>query len=837
MTPHQPAPVEQPGTSSLKAEGIAIAVRSQQQEAFWALDRLQSNPSALNIAVRWRLEGVISPALVERAFQHIVARHEVLRTGFDDSGGTPVQRILPTVAFRLAVVDLSLRSEADRMEKWKAISENEAHTTFNLNEPPLLRATLVTFDERTSMLLVTAHHTVCDGWSVGVLSRDFGLTYDALQRDSAPALPPLQIQYADFAMWQRECLAEGDWTADREYWGRKLAGVTRFVVPPDGTASAPPHSSAPIISILLARNLTDPAQLLAKTQRCSFFSLALATLLTLLHRMTGETDIIVGTQVAGRDEVELEELIGVFINTLPLRANLSGNPSFLGLLEQVQGVVSEALVHQHIPAADLAKLLKPSPEVGAGPLAVNFIFQRSFIANERYGGFSLVDMPSVTPGALYDLNFFMVERPEGWRASCEYNGDLYTPATIESILRRFQTLLGSVTIDPDRSLADLPLLIADDKPEKATRQQRPEIISGVPRHAPHMPGSLTREDAEQALAKIWCDLFSIEPIDPDANFFDLGGHSLLAARMLARVESQFGKRLGFATLIDAPTLRGFAANLAPSATTGFAPDVRPIHRGGSGTPILAVNYSILFNALSGQLAPDYPFTTFQLPGFDDREHLATPSFDEIVQSFMESFNREHPDGPIVILGFCGSAPIAFEAARRLREQNREVSLLVLIGSWAPGYVAGLPWRRAVLAELAYRIDKHRIFLKKLLTGRLPLRDYLLGLGVVQNLRLRISRWLYQHKFTAEMPLEALDKAYPPYLKRITGNYRPKPYDGPMLVLRATEEPSSRFLDPAGGWGELARGPLEIQTVVGDHLSIFQGEGVIAIAEYIRARVK
>jgi thioesterase domain-containing protein/acyl carrier protein len=687
------------------------------------------------------------------------------------------------------------------------------------------------------MLLVTAHHTVCDGWSVGVLSREFGLTYDALQRDGAPALPPLQIQYADFAMWQRECLTEGNWTADREYWGRKLAGVKRFVIPPDRTGSLAGTASAPIISILLARSLTDPAQALAKTHRCSFFALALATLLTLLQRISGETDITVGTQVAGRDEVELEELIGVFINTLPLRADLSGNPTFLDLLEQVQGVVSEALVNQHIPAAELAKLLKTSPEFGASPLAVNFIFQRSFVTNDRYNSLSVIDMPSVTPGALYDLNFFMVERPEGWRASCEYNGDLYTPTTIESILRRFQTLLGSVTAGPDRRLADFPLFVSEDKPEKTAAQLLPKGAADASQQALQTSKTITRQDNERAMAEIWRDLLNIETIDPDANFFDLGGHSLLAARMLARVESQFGKRLGFATLVDAPTLRSFAATLSPSAISEFAPDVRELHRGGSATPILAVNYSILFNALSSRLAPDHPFITFQLPGFDDREHLPTPPFDEIVQSFVNAFNRERPEGPIVIVGFCGSAPIAFETARRLRQQNREVSLLVLIGSWAPGYVAGLSWHRAVLAELAYRAGKHRIFFTKLITGRLPLRDYLYGLGLIQNLRLRISRWLYQHKFSTEMPLEALDKAYPPYLKGITGHYRPLPYDGPMLILRATEEPTSRFLDPSGGWSGVALGGLDIRKVVGDHLSIFQGEGVIAIAEHIRAHVK
>ncbi len=838
MPPPNSTFVPQSTAGSPSAEGVATAPCSQQQEAFWALDRLQSNPSALNIAVRWRLEGVVIPALVERAFQHIIARHEVLRTGFDDSGGVPVQRIMPSVVFRLAVVDLSLRSEPGRTEKCDEIAVNEAHSGFNLDQPPLIRVVLVTLDERTSILLVTAHHTVCDGWSIGILSREFGLTYDALQRESPSPLPPLQIQYADFALWQRECLAQGDWTAARTYWERQLAGVKRFTLPPDRTAAPPTNSSAPIISILLARELTDPAQELAKSQRCSFFALTLATLFTLLHELSDQTDITVGTQIAGRDQIELEDVVGVFINTLPLRADLSGNPSFLDFLGQVQETVSEALIHQHIPADDLARLLKPNAEFAAGPpLAVNFIFQRSFITNQRYGSFSLVDMPSVTPGALYELNFFMVERPEGWRVSCEYNGDLYTAATIERILGCFRTLLEGAATDPDRRLADIPLLATEDGRSAGAVQPDPDRFPAERPQSDPTPNPVALQDVEQEIGAIWGDLLNIEHIDPDASFFDLGGHSLLAARMLARIEDRFGKRLSLAMLVDAQTVRSFARHLAPATASSFTPDVRPIQRGGSGTPILAINYNILFNALSGRLAPEHPFITFQLPGFDHREHLPAPPFDEIVKSFADAFNRERPTGPLVILGFCGSAPIAFEAARRLRNQGREVSLLVLIGSWAPGYTAGMPKHRAVLAELAYRIGRHRIFLTKLVTGRLPLRDYLYGLGVIQNFRLRVSRWLYQHKFTSKMPLEALDKAYPPYLRRITADYRPLPYDGPMLILRATEEPTSRFLDPSGGWRDFALGKVEVRTVVGDHLSIFQGEGVAAMADYIRAHIQ
>jgi len=830
------APITTPGPESGAGGGapIATAPCSQQQEAFWALDRLRSNPSALNIAVRWRLEGIVTPDLVERAFQQIIARHEVLRTALGESGGIPVQRIFPSAPFRLAVVDLSLRSEPSRTEKCDEIAANEARRPFNLAEPPLLRVTLVKLDERTSILLVTAHHTVCDGWSVGILSREFGLIYDALHREAPPQLHPLPIQYADFAQWQRECLECGEWKAAGEYWSKKLKGTKRFMVAPDRIESAVPHAHAAIASLLLPRSLTDRLQAVAKTQRCSFFSLAVAALTSLLHRLSGQTDITIGSQIAGRDQIELEGLIGVFINTLPLRCDLSNDPSFLDLLDQAQDTTTQALIHQYIPAEDLARLLKPGTEFGSGsPLPVNFIFQRSFIKNERHSGFSLIDIPSITPGALYDLNFFMVERPEGWRLSCEYNGDRYMPETVEGILRRLQTLFAGIATDPARRLSALP--ISTNGGAETPRSYQPNASSS-PRESQKSSTALVVDasQAESALASIWQDLLHLKHIDPNANFFELGGHSLLAARMLARVEERFGKRLGLASLVDAPTLKTFAAHLAPQPAPAFALDIRQIQRIGAGTPILAINYGLLFGPLAARLGPEHRFTAVQLPGFDGREHLPFPPFDEIVEAFIEAFARECPEGPIAILGFCGSSPIAYEVAQRMRKRGREISLLVLIGAWAPGYVAGLTRRQAILAEIAYRIGKHRIFLTKVITGRLSLRDYFYGLGIVQYLRLRIDRWLYQHRFSSEMPLEALDKAYPPYLRRISHGYRPQSYAGPMLIVRASEEPSSRFLDPSGGWQRLAEGPIEIRRVEGDHLSIFEGAGVAAMADHIRA---
>lgn len=437
---------------------------SAAQERFWVIEQMAPGNASLNIAVRWQLDGPVSVDRLEQAFRAIIARHEILRTTFHEVDGAPVQRVLTDAWPHVAVVDLTDVAAAQLDAEAAAVARHEAQTPFDLTAAPLLRATLLRLTANRSVLLVTMHHLACDGWSIGIIARELGLGYAALLDGMPLILPPLPVQYADYTLWQAEWIKAGGLQATAEYWKSHLAGMQRFEVRPDHPRPAMQTSNGHILSVLLPRALTEALQALARRQGATMFSAALAALSGLLHRYTAEAEITVGTQVAGREDADLEHLVGLFINTLVLRTDLSGNPTYTEHVGRVRDTVQDALANQHMPIEHIIAMLRPMRSLSRDPLiSVNFIFQRSFITNATYGDITLTDLPSVTSGALYDLNFFMVERPDGWRLSCEYNTDLFAEPTVAGLLEAFGRLLAEVVVDPDRPISDYVLTDAAER--------------------------------------------------------------------------------------------------------------------------------------------------------------------------------------------------------------------------------------------------------------------------------------------------------------------------------------------------------------------------------------
>jgi amino acid adenylation domain-containing protein len=434
------------------------------QHRFWALDKLEPRNPALNVAVRWRIEGDLPAHLIEKAFAQIVERHETLRTSFIDIDGEPFQVVQPEISLRVPSIDLTTWPEAEAFAECDRIARIEATRPFNLAFAHLIRVTHVRVRPDIAILLVTAHHAVCDGWSIGLLTREMGVVCAALQAGRRPDLPQLPITYGDYAIWQREVVAGGGFAPDMAYWSRALDGLEFFALPTDFPRKSVQLHAGAIESRLLDRELTDKLHAVARLNGCTLFMLMYAALVTLLHRYTGATDIAIGTQVAGRDQVETENLVGLFVNTLVLRLDTTGNPSFAALLGLARGVIAEALEHETMPLEKVIEGLTRKRYPGHNAVfSVNFIYQRSFIENTDYGTFRLIDLPSWSAGAMHDLNFFMVERPEGWRLSCEYNTSLYLQASIERLLRHFVNILSAVSADVTTPIAAIPILDADER--------------------------------------------------------------------------------------------------------------------------------------------------------------------------------------------------------------------------------------------------------------------------------------------------------------------------------------------------------------------------------------
>ncbi|MGI8990877.1 MAG: non-ribosomal peptide synthetase [Bryobacteraceae bacterium] len=442
-----------------EGEEVCAFPASLGQERFWFLDQIEKGNPAFNIAVRFALKGALDVAILERAFNELVSRHEILRTTFGMSDGHLTQWIRPAPAIATPVNDLRSLDQPERDEEANRLTVVEARKRFDLTSGPLLRASLLRLEDECYELMLTVHHIVADGWSIGVIANELGVIYEAFARHRKSPLPDLPIQYADFTVWRKEQLQDGSLDPDREYWKKQLENVAQFEVLPDKPRPPVQTSNGTILSLLLPKSLTNALKELGGRHGATLFMTALAVFKMLMHRYTGQDDIVIGSQIAGRNRVELEPLIGPFINTLVLRTDVSGYPAFPELLGRVRDMAADSVAHQEMPFELLVEELRPERDPSRNVIfQVNFIYQRDFIKPLEFSGLSLTAIPSKSPGAIYDLNFFMVERAEGWRLSCEYNTDLFEADSITRMLNHFRTLLEGVAENPQRRVSEFPLL-------------------------------------------------------------------------------------------------------------------------------------------------------------------------------------------------------------------------------------------------------------------------------------------------------------------------------------------------------------------------------------------
>ncbi|MDB6159875.1 MAG: thioester reductase [Gammaproteobacteria bacterium] len=1221
------APIVSDGSAEPHYQDFPCSVA---QERFWLLDRLEPGNPSYNVAVRWRLDGRISTELLESAWREIVVRHEVLRTRFLEIDGKPVQRVAARGTFKLVEIDLSSLPEAARSEEGDRIGLIEARAPFDLGSGPLIRVVLLRHSTSSAIILVTTHQIVSDGWSIGVMAREMGAIYQALATGAPPSLEPLAIQYGDYAQWQLEWMRQRGIETETAYWSRQLSGVAPFEVVADRPRPAVPTTNGAIASIVLPRELTNKVHALSVDSGVTLFAAAVATLCATLARYTGKSEIVIGTQVSDRDQVELEPMIGQFVNSLILRNDVRGDPRFTEFLERTSTTISEALEHRNIPIERLLGMVK----AGRGgsnspPVSVNFIFQRTFIEDRHYGDFALVDLPSLPAGAIYDLNFFMVERPDGWRFSCQFNTDQFEAATAKRLLGYFQAALESAVAAPARRISELrladpgeingllerlrgpsvtwpqertigeliatqakatpasvavvcgdrhltfaqlesesqraafalsaqgigpgtrvglqlprsiELLIAilgvwktgasyvaldvQDSPEQtqqlidssgaslvvtthgldaalkaargvvtslsgpapgsnptlprvethspaavwfstrdggspvaveishlalvnalsslqnrigstsadvflslaptvgsalpvelflplmhgarivlaiaeettpagrlqhlikqarvttamATPATCSNLLEGIPAgqkiprilcergafgsatiarllacttelwalhsytetsgcvsarrvHQPHdlrllgEPFANTRfrvldeslrsapvgtrgelyigghngivdesadpeggrfifapaggaEDErlfktgdaariradgiveiiderpareveatelrkpelevevdpqmERRLTAIWAELLGVPEaeIDGKANFFELGGHSLLAARMLTRVEAEFGRRVTLASLFRAPSVRGLARLLHSCAREFDFRQMVKLQADGANVPLIAINNTGVFYLLAKRLGRQQPVTSLQV--FDPAaKHETLPqTLEEIAAEYVKLIRRVHPAGPYVLAGWCVAGALAFEIARQLAANHEPVSNVFLIDSWVPGYFARLPLLRRLIGTYTLRWQLTHADWLRFKAGQQTFAQFIDQRPSVQQLRTLLARLLGRKRreqaIEGEGP-EQYDKWLLEYLKATTNRYEPQPYPGRITLFRSTHEPTGWLFDPLAGWGRLAQGGVELAMVEGNHFTMFQDPGASQMA--------
>lgn len=421
------------------------------QVRFWHEQKASPKASALNIAFRLQLSGPLDAASIEQVLRELVARHEVLRTGFLMTGAGLRQQVWSRAPFQLDVVDLSGFDEKEGLAEAERVGGQQARTPFALTSPSFFRAVWLPRSATQGELQLTFHSLVMDGWSFAILVRELVEGLAAVHAGLEPAYPDVDLHHGDYALWKEEFLASGALDRARAHWRQELQDFSRFDVPGDRARPQARRFQGIIRSILLPGALSDRLIAAAKAQGVTLFSVAAASLAMALQKAAGQTKVAMGTQMSVRDQQELEGVVGPLINTVILRLDVPQGSSVAAVTAQCGAKLSDAIEHLHLPFEEMMEMAGEVADGDRPPLcSVNFALQQSFVGGGdevRRGAFAATTSPSFNAGALYDLNFFMVRRPDGWRISCEGDTDLYDIGTIDGHLAKWREMLETVEID------------------------------------------------------------------------------------------------------------------------------------------------------------------------------------------------------------------------------------------------------------------------------------------------------------------------------------------------------------------------------------------------------
>ena len=451
-------------TNGIRREQRTTAPLSFTQQRFWFLDQLEPELPIYNEWTAVRLNGSLDIAVLEQSINELVRRHEALRTTFALRDGQPVQMIAPMLTVPLLLIDLQGLPKTERWDEAERLAREETQRPFDLARGPLFRVKLFRMDKQEHILLLSFHHIVIDAWSATILYRELGSLYASFLQKQPSPLPELPVQYTDFAVWQREWLQSKAFASQLAYWQKQLADLSPLQLPIDRSRPHKQSYRGAQQPIQFSASLIKSLNALSQQAGASLFMTLLAAFQTLLHRYTGQDDIVVGSPIAGRNRPEIEGLIGCFTNTLTLRADLAGNPTFRTLLSRVRTTVLDALAHQELPFEKLVEELRPERDLRSTPLfQVMFVFNNTALNFDQFGAVQVTPVAIESTIARFDLTLSVIEFETGWRALLEYNTDLFDPATIERMVGHFQTLLVGIVADPEQRLAELPLLTAAER--------------------------------------------------------------------------------------------------------------------------------------------------------------------------------------------------------------------------------------------------------------------------------------------------------------------------------------------------------------------------------------
>jgi thioesterase domain-containing protein/acyl carrier protein len=823
------------------------------QERLWLLDQLSAKSAAYNIPFALRLQGKLNITALEQSFQTILRRHEILRTWFATKG----VRVCVCEASRLdsaSLKDLAypkgnrfIQIVTESSENWSLTVEQlsfsltqaeqeiaiaqliqeSAQKPFDLTTDYLLRASLIQLTPTEHLLLITVHHIVFDGWSEGLFWQELASFYAALVEENPPPLSALPIQYADFAVWQRQWL-QGDFlTALNAYWQSQLGtNLQALVLPTDYPQPTVPRGKSSTYKLIIPASLTAELKQLSYQSGATLFATLLTAFKILLYTYTEQEDLFVCSPIANRNRPELKQLMGYFVNLLILRSNLSGNPSFKELLGKVSKTVSGAYAHQDFPLQQLVQ------DLGLGQTSLSqvmFVLQNNAQTAPSLSGLTVEQLEVDNGTADFNLSLSVTERQGELIGVWKYNTDLFAAESITMMAKHWQIILEQIVVDPHKPINFL--LVLDKRNRQQLRAKRAKNLLTSDRACAAAVGiaylkgnrsqpqsqktiSQPRNALELRLTQLWSEILGNKQIQIQDNFFEVGGSSLLAFRLLKEIENFFSKKLPLSALLEAPTIEKLAKLIAKEEDTNSCSWLNPPQPNNS-RPILfcippAGNSLLGFANLVRHLGADQPFYVPQPLGL---ESDTTPHerVEDMAAHYIQEIQTIQPAGPYYLGGRCFGGIVAFEMARQLSQQGEKVALLALIDGGMPPNIYS-QWRNADGTKKAKSLAEYwQSFAYFSCRGQL--------LNILKYRSQQKLRKLKARFFPTPTPVDSrmanVQKVFRAHMQARV-NYSPtSSYSGKITIFAS----GTLRLDQQASWQELTTEPIDFHFVGGSHGTI------------------
>jgi acyl carrier protein len=535
---------------------------SYAQERLWALARRDPHSVAYTVPLALRLRGALDAGALSAALDALVARHEILRTRFTDDGGGPLQIVDERTAPTLALVDLRGIADEPRERHLSDALAAVVRTPFDLVRGPLARVVLHRLGEREHVLLVAMHHIITDGWSLNAFVRELSSRYNELRRGAASAPKPPSTTYLDHALAQREAFSQAELERQVGYWRERLAGIRALALPADRLRPARPSQRGAHLDFAVPAPLTAALRALAEREGTTLFTVLLAAYHVWLSAVAGQSDTVVGVPVAGRTDPRTHDVLGFFVNVLPLRADLADDPRFTELLNTVGAGTRAAYAHQDVPFDKLVEGVRAPREPGRHPLFQTILNYRTYdVTGAGWDGLEALPYPRPWTGSTQvDLTLLVEKDGAALQVRAEYALDLFEPATVAGWANDLLALLAEIARDPARRVSQLAPGVTAGVRE--AREKREETTHARAHEAPtpaRADEPLTETQA--SLRELWAALLRVDEIGLDDEFYDLGGHSGLAFKVLDRVTVSFGVEVPVEALFEELTVRRLAERI------------------------------------------------------------------------------------------------------------------------------------------------------------------------------------------------------------------------------------------------------------------------------------